>query len=219
MFADFFSSSVEFLIQTIGSLGYLGIFILMALESSIIPVPSEAVVIPAGVLVARGEQSALLVFLASTLGSLVGSLICYYLSLTLGRKAFSHFIRKYGTFLFIREDSLLKTERYFAKHGEITIFIGRLLPVIRHLISLPAGFARMRLRTFIIYTTLGAAIWNIVLIYLGVFFGQNAEAIRQNLGTLTLWTVLAVGIIILLYFIVHRARKKEISKARCATSP
>src|SRR3989344_4734863 len=122
MLADFLSSSAEFLVQTIGALGYLGIFILMALESSIIPVPSEAVLIPAGVLVERGEQSALFVFLAATLGSIVGSLVCYYLALTLGRKAFNHFVQRYGSFLFIRQESLSKTERYFSSHGEITIF-------------------------------------------------------------------------------------------------
>ncbi len=184
----------------------------MALESSIIPVPSEAVLIPAGVLISRGEQSALMVFLISLLGSIIGSLICYYIASILGRKVFNHFIQRYGKFLFITEDSLIKTERYFSSHGEITIFLGRLLPVVRHLISLPAGFARMSLAKFITYTALGAGIWNIVLIYLGYLFGENASLLQSNLGTMTLWTMLLGGILILIYLIIHRLKKRTLSK-------
>ncbi len=204
MFGEYLSSAVESLIKVIESLGYLGIFILMALESSIIPVPSEAVLIPAGVLVARGEQSALMVFIVSTLGSIVGSLICYYIALVFGRKIFDHFISRYGKFIFVTKNSLIKTEKYFASHGEITIFVGRLLPVVRHLISLPAGFARMARGKFLVYTALGAGIWNIVLIYLGMFFGQNSDLIKNNLGNLTIWTLLLTGIVILSYIIYNR---------------
>lgn len=207
MFGAFISSAIEFLIRTIGALGYFGVFVLMAFESSVIPVPSEAVLIPAGVLVARGEQSAFVLFVVATLGSIIGSIICYYLARTLGRRAFTHLVHRYGAFLFLREESLLKTERYFASHGEITIFIGRLLPVIRHLISLPAGFARMNMSKFVMYTALGAGIWNIVLIYLGYVYGQNVESIQSNLGMITLWLLLFVGILVLTYFIWNRLKK------------
>ncbi|MBM3232684.1 DedA family protein [Candidatus Pacearchaeota archaeon] len=207
MFIDFLHASIEFLIQTIGALGYFGIFILMAFESSIIPVPSEAVLIPAGVLVTRGEQSILLLFIFSTLGSIVGSLASYYIALFLGRRVFHHLISKYGKVIFISESSLERTEKFFSSHGEITIFVGRLLPVIRHLISLPAGFARMNVGKFTFYTILGAGIWNLVLIYLGIAYGNNADAVNQNLGAITLWTVLIVGIFILAYFIRLRLKR------------
>jgi membrane protein DedA with SNARE-associated domain len=209
MLGEIFSGFVGFLTSSIGSLGYLGIFLLMAVESSFIPFPSEVVLIPAGVLIAKGEMSFLLVFGFGLAGSMAGALFNYYFALHLGRRLANKFLLKYKSLFFITEKSLIKTEKYFDNHGEITTFIGRLIPVVRQLISLPAGFARMNLFKFCFYTALGAGIWTLILIYLGYIFGTNMALIEQNINLITIWTLLIAGIITLFYIIRHIRKKKN----------
>ena len=193
MITELFSQIVEFLVSTIGSLGYIGIFILMAIESSILPLPSEIIIPPAGILVARGGMSAIMVILIGTLGSLAGALVNYGLAFYLGRKIINFFFRK---------TSLQKTEHFFKEHGEIATFTGRLIPVIRHLISIPAGFANMNLFKFSLYTSIGAGIWITILLYLGYLFGENQALIEQNLNIIAILLVLVCAIIILFYIIL-----------------
>lgn len=216
MIADIFTQIVNSLVSLIDSLGYLGIFILMTIESSFIPFPSEVVLIPAGVLISQGKMSFFLVFLVGVLGSLAGALINYYLALHLGRKLTNKLILKYGKILFLDSKTLTKSENYFAKHGEITTFIGRLIPLIRQLISLPAGFAKMNIFKFCFYTIIGASFWVLVLTYLGFLFGNNMDLIKQHIQVITLWTLLISGIIIVIYIIIHKRKSqfqlnKEIS--------
>lgn len=202
---DTLLSLFEVLIEAMNALGYTGIFVLMALESSIIPVPSEAVLIPAGVLIARGEMSMLLALLTAVAGSMVGSLASYYFALILGRRAFSAFVRRYGRFILLDEQSILRTEQYFVRHGEITIFIARLLPVVRHLISLPAGLGRMPPSTFCLYTALGAALWAIVLLLLGFYVGENIELVHQHLTAIT-FIVIALSVLIVIIYVWWKKR-------------
>ncbi len=211
MLTEILTPFIDGLIKTIGAWGYLGIFILMALESSIIPVPSEVVLIPTGVLVARGDFSWVVVFISATLGSLTGALASYALAFYLGRKAINKLLQRYGRFLFLHSTTLEKAEGYFAKHGQITTFLARLLPVIRHLISLPAGFSRMNLFKFSLYTVLGSGIWNAILIYLGYILANNATAIQQNLHTLVIWAFLGSGIIVLIYILWHKKSRKNVA--------
>lgn len=204
MLFEFYNSSVNFLLEMAASMGYLGTFFWMLIESSFIPWPSELLLIPQGVLVQRGEMSFILVLFFSILGSLAGALINYFIAFKLGRKLIDKLTIRYGRVLFISKKSIDKSEKYFAKHGDITTFIGRLIPGIRQLISLPAGFARMRLDKFIIYTGLGAGIWSAVLIYLGYLYGDNMQAINENIRMLTFVVLGLVMILVVAYVYVKK---------------
>src|SRR3989344_8284516 len=186
MIEQLLDSFVQTMLSTLSSFGYFGIFILMTIESTIIPFPAEIILIPAGALVAQGTFSGPLVLIAATLGSVLGALLNYALAFHFGRKPLNRLIHKYGKFLFIDEKTVLKTESYFAHHGHITTFIGRLTPGIRSFISLPAGFARMNLFEFSLFTALGAGLWSAFLIVLGYALGSNFEAIKGQLDTLSL---------------------------------
>lgn len=208
MLFDLLSQLINTLLLVIKELGYIGIFIGMTIESSFFPFPSEIIMIPAGTLVAQGELNFLFVFLAGLLGSLAGALINYFLALFLGRTAVDFFVSKYGRFIFITEKKLKKTDNYFKKHGHITTFIGRLIPGIRQLISVPAGFSKMNLFKFILFTFLGAGLWTLILIYIGYFFGNNSDWINYNKKLLTLVLLAFSLIIILIYLLWNKKRKK-----------
>ncbi|MBF0627683.1 MAG: DedA family protein [Magnetococcales bacterium] len=190
------------LLEWMGQLDYWAIFLLMAAESSIFPVPSELVMIPAGYLVSTQKLTWGGSILASSLGSIMGSLGSYYLALWLGRP----FIVRFGRYLFITEHHLQQTEAFFGKHGEISIFTGRFLPVVRHLISMPAGVGRMRLPPFIFYTLIGATLWNIVLLAVGFVIGENQAWVKQNTPWLVAGAVLFALLLIGGYVAWQRRR-------------
>jgi len=205
MISETYHLAVEFLINLADSLGYLGIFVLMTIESSFIPFPSEVVLIPAGALIQRGEMSFFLVFGAALLGSVAGALVNYALAFHLGRRAVSGLVKRYGKVFLINEESLQKSEKYFERHGEITTFVGRLIPGVRQLVSLPAGFSKMRLGRFVGYTALGAGVWSLILIYLGFVFGGNMALVEENLSAVTL-TVVGVALVIILIYALKKRR-------------
>lgn len=188
----------------IGDMGYWGIFLLMFIESTFFPFPSEIIMIPAGYLVYKGEMNIYIVIFAGISGSVVGALLNYYLAMYFGRS----FILKHGKYFFIKEETLNKLETFFSKHGEISTFTGRLIPGIRQLISLPAGLARMNMFKFSFYTALGAGIWVVVLVALGYLVGSNEALISEHLKTATLITLICVVFIITFYIIRHKRRKE-----------
>lgn len=200
---------ITWLVETIWDLGYAGIVVLMAIESSVFPLPSEIVIPPAGVLVAQGRMSATLVILAGTVGSIIGALGNYALAVWLGRPL----LHRYSKYFLVREASLNRAEAFFLRHGEIGTFVGRLLPVIRHLISLPAGIARMHLGRFVLYTGIGAAVWCAVLTWVGWYLGQHMAVLSNELfkkystnAVLVMLPVLAA--IVAIYAWVRRNEKR-----------
>jgi membrane protein DedA with SNARE-associated domain len=194
-----------YITEKIFEYGYIGIFLLMSIESSFIPFPSEIVLIPAGYLAQKGEMSIALIMLASLLGSLTGALINYYLAFFVGRA----FLIRYGKYLFIKNETLVKMEKFFSKHGAISTFSGRLIPGIRQLISIPAGLAKMDMRIFLIYTSLGASIWSAILIALGFIIGENEEVIKTHLTQITIYTF--VFIIALIGFYIYKQKVSKVS--------
>jgi len=192
------------IVEYIGHMGYWGIFLLMFLESTFFPFPSEIIMIPAGYLAYKGEMNVYIVVLVGILGSVAGALFNYYLAMHFGRK----FILKYGKYFFIKEETLDKLEAFFLKHGDLSTFNGRLIPGIRQLISLPAGLAKMNIAKFSLYSGLGAGIWVIVLVALGYLLGSNEELISEYLRSATLIALLSVVFITVFYVVRHKRRQK-----------
>ncbi len=201
------SSFIDFFLGITADLGYVGITALMAIESSFLPFPSEIVVPPAAYLASQGEMNIYLVVLFGVLGSVIGATINYFLSLSLGRfviyKLANHRLAK---FIFISPDKIKTAEEYFLKNSKSATFVGRLIPVIRQLVSIPAGFSRMKFLPFILLTALGSFIWVSILAILGYFIGANSELLH-NYYNETTWLLLIFGVIYFIWKIRKRGRK------------
>ncbi len=200
---------INWLVMTIGALGYPGIFLLMAMESSVIPLPSELVMPPAGYLAQQGQMHMAIAILCGTLGSLAGAYVNYFAAHYLGRPL----LLKYGKYVWITEEKFEKVDQYFKNHGEISIFIARLLPVVRHLISLPAGLARMNHWKFSLYTLAGAGLWVTVLTFIGYFIGAERELIMQYSHQALIGAVVLSVAIVSVYVWNHRRKKQKTDTA------
>ena len=198
-------SAILFLVDTISQFGYLGIVIMMFLESSFFPFPSEIVIIPAGYLAYKGDMNLLLVIIFGIIGSYTGAIFNYFLAVKLGRP----FLIKYGKYVFIKPETLEKLDVFFEKHGHISTFNGRLIPGIRQYISLPAGLSRMDIGKFSIYTILGAGIWVIFLAFLGYYLGQNQALISKYLHTGTIIVIIIVFVISYIYYLIYKNKKRR----------
>lgn len=190
---------IQWLVDTIGSLGYPGIVALMFLESSFFPFPSEVVIPPAGFLVSTGRMDMWLVITCGIGGSLLGALFNYALALWLGRPL----LLKYGKYMFLPPARFEKVSAMFNDHGEITTFTCRLIPGIRQYISFPAGVARMNLFRFCLYTSLGAGIWVVILAYIGLMVGNNMELVRRYSHQAVMGIAAALTIVIITYIFLH----------------
>jgi len=187
----------ELVISIISKLGLPGVFFLMTLESALIPIPSEVVMVFAGFLVWRREMGFLEAVLAGTLGNYVGSVIVYFL----GRGYGFSFLYRYGRYFFISREHLEKTEIFFQEKGKLAVFVGRMLPAVRTFISLPAGIARMSFGEFSIYTVLGSIPWNMALTYLGIVLGENWCLVVKYSSLVDLVAVvLLIAILVYFYF-------------------
>ena len=198
------------LVNAIEGMGYLGLVLLMAMESSILPVPSELVMPPAGYLAARGQMNIVIALLCGIVGSMIGAYANYWVASKAGRWVFV----RYGTWVLLSEKSLERTERFFAKHGEIATFVGRLFPVIRHLISIPAGLARMPLGKFFLYTGTGAGIWCAILLAIGWIIGkagENADPALYKDYAHKAVLILVPAVVVLVAVYLWRHRRKPVA--------
>ena len=191
------------IVEIVGSLGYPGIVALMFLESTFFPFPSEVVVTPAGYLAAQGQMSLWLVIVTGIIGSLLGALFNYWLSCQFGRPLFE----RYGKYFLVTPAALDKADAFFANHGHISTFIGRLLPGIRQLISLPAGVARMNIPLFCFFTSLGAGIWVVVLALVGYWVGYNEDLVKEYTHLISI--VLIVSCVLLAAGYILYVRRKR----------
>lgn len=182
----------------VASAGYPGLFLMVLIESTVVPVPSELVLPFAGNLAYEGEMNLWLVFLVNSTGALVGSGLSYWFGAAGGKP----FLLKYGKYFLVRPADIERTEKFFTSHGRATVLIGRFLPVIRHIISIPAGVARMPLRAFFLQTFIGSTLWGGCLILLGYELGPRWEAIATQLKKVDLF--IGIGIILLVLAIVAR---------------
>ncbi len=195
----------QYIVNIIDKLGYIGIFVFMILESMVFPIPSEAVMPFAGFLVAQGKLDFILVAVISGIASLIGSLLSYYIGYFGGRK----FLKKFGKYLLIENNSLKWTEKFFNKYGEKTIFIGRFVPVVRHLISIPAGIGKMNLFKFSFYTVIGASVWNVFLLYVGFWLNTKWEMIYEYSSKVDIVIIVLIAVYAV-YHIYNFLKKRNV---------
>lgn len=185
--------------------GYLSVFIFMMMESMVLPVPSEAIMPFAGFLIVQGRFSWEMVILVSTSGSIVGS----YISYLLGKYGGEPFFERYGKYLLVNKRHLEQTHRFFNRYGSYTIFISRFIPVIRHLISVPAGMSRMKLTRFLLFTALGAALWNTFLAYMGYILKQNWDEIMKYSHYIDI-SVIVAFVLVIAFFVWQQIKTKKV---------
>lgn len=195
---------VEFITSFIAHLGYTGIFSLMILESALIPIPSEIIMPFSGFLSSTTRLDPFLVILSGSLGNLVGSVLTYYLGIKAGRK----FILKYGKYILLKKEHLELTENLFKRYGDRISFVGRLLPIIRTYVSLPAGIGKTSFKKFVIYTFAGSIVWNSMLTYIGMSLGTNWKNIDKYSIYLDIAAVLLVAAFVM-WFIYNTRRKSN----------
>lgn len=195
---------IDFIVSIVSQWGYTGIFVMMFLESSFFPFPSEVAMIPAGYLVHKGEMNLAFAFLAGVGGSLAGAVFNYYLCYFFGREL----VLKYGKFVGITDEKMAKFEAFFNKHGEISTFNCRLIPGIRQYISLPAGLAKMNLAKFCLFTALGAGIWVAILLGVGYFLGTNYD--HSTLSHIVIALLVVVAFITAFYVLYIRRKNRKI---------
>jgi membrane protein DedA with SNARE-associated domain len=190
----------EFITQLISSWGYVGIFITMTLESTLVPIPSEAVIPFAGFLAYMGEMNIWLIVLVSTFANLVGSIIAYGIGKYLGRG----FIERYGKYVLLNMGHLQLVERWFDKYGSLTVLFSRMLPVVRTVNALPAGIGKMNFPKFCLYTFVGSIPWNLALVFVGYLLKQNWNILEKySLYIDILAVFVAVAVI---FYIARRIR-------------
>ncbi len=189
----------HWLLELVTHLGYLGIFVATLIESTFVPIPAEVTMIPAGILAAKGELNYWLVLASATAGVIAGSLINYWIGLRYGRAL----VVRYGPYVFIKPEFLGKTELFFARYGWLAVFLGRLLPGVKHYISFVAGIARMKFQPFFTYTAFGGLIWIWIILQVGFMAERSAENGNSSVSTLEM-ALVAVAVISLAAWIAKK---------------
>ena len=202
------SSLATWVQDVIEQLGYIGVALLVVLENVFPPIPSEIVLPFAGFVAQQGSYSVVLMILAATVGSVIGALIMYWIAAIIGDERLHAFTRRFGKWVQIREADLTRAEEWFDRHAMSAVLVGRCVPLIRSVVSIPAGFRRMKLIPYIAYTFLGSLVWNIALVGAGAVLGENWERVEPVVATFQ-WIVIVVilaGLARVAYVVVQRRR-------------
>ena len=213
---DLLADIAEIAVAVLEATGYPGLFLLMVGESMVLPIPSEAVMPFAGYLVAQGGGNWLgqggMTWAGAIVASSAGSLVGSYASYLMGKHGLLPLVRRYGKYVFVHEHHITKAEAFFAKRGTVAVFLCRFIPGVRHVSSIPAGSARMPLVPFLVASVVGATIWNVILLYVGFEFGQNADAISEYKHLLDLAGIVLV--VLLVAYVWYEMRKHGKAKAK-----
>ncbi len=200
------------IIEWVEKLGYLGVALLIALENIFPPIPSEVILTLGGYMTTITSLNVWGVSVAATIGSVGGAVLLYWLGLALSPQRMEKIINKWGKFLRLKMSDIEKAQSWFNRRGSITVFLCRFIPIVRSLISIPAGAARMNMAKFFIYTTLGTAIWNVVLVKLGAFAGENWRVVAEKFdaySNVALIVLAVLGVAAVAGFILWRKRKEK----------
>jgi membrane protein DedA with SNARE-associated domain len=200
-----FEQILNWIVTFVHDFGYVGLFVMTFLESTFTPIPSEVTVVPAGFLIHQGKMHVLPVMLSCIAGTMSGSYFTYWFAQRFGVR----FVKRYGKYFFFSADKLVMVQTYFKEHGSISVFTGRLLPGIRHVIGFPAGLAEMKISLFFIYTFLGSTLWTIILLLVGYFIGSNREMLAHYVTYIKIGMLLAVLLLLPLYIWNHRRKKAK----------
>ena len=201
------SSLATWVQDVIEQLGYLGVALLVVLENVFPPIPSEIVLPFAGFVAQQGSDSVVLMILAATVGSVIGALITYWIAAIIGDDRLHAFTGRFGKWIQIRESDLTRAEEWFDRHAMSAVLVGRCVPLIRSVVSIPAGFRRMKLIPYIAYTFLGSLVWNILLVGAGALLGENWERVGSYVGVFQ-WIVIAlVAVVVVRFLWTHVVRK------------
>ena len=205
MLMQFFEMTVRFVDQA----GYIGVLIMMTLESTFVPLPSELVMPQAGYLAASGKMNIWIAILMATAGSILGSLINYGLAYWLGRP----FFMKYGKYVLCPPHKFTKMEAFFLRHGEVGTWTGRLILGVRHFISFPAGLARMNLMRFCLYTGVGSGLWAAILAWIGYFAGKNQALLHTYYREAAAALFVFCAVVLAVYALLFRHRQARLAAA------
>ena len=199
---------IDWIKQTQQDMGYIGILLFMFLENVLPPIPSELVMPLGGFMTEQGNLNLFGVIAAGTAGSVLGAIALYYLGYWIGQEKFCEWTQKYGKWIALSTDDLDRAQRWFEENGGKAVFFGRLIPGVRSMISIPAGFAHMNLGRFLLFTTLGTGIWAGVLAYLGQLLGDNYEKVEKYLGP----AGAVVGVGLAIWFVIWIWRRRQAAK-------
>jgi membrane protein DedA with SNARE-associated domain len=196
----------HWLVEFIHGIGYLGIFIGMALGNMLVPIPVEMVMIPAGYLIQQGNMSFLLAILASVTGDIAGSLVSFFVALHFGRRVLINL----GKYVGLKKERIDALDRFFVSHGEVSVLTGRLVPGLRHFMAFPAGLSHMHVKKFMLYTGAGGGLWSGILLGVGYAIGGNREMVAKYLPYIEGVVIAGVATMIIVYMKRHRKHKPEV---------
>lgn len=204
----------DWIINLMNQFGYIGIALLIAIENIFPPIPSEVILTFGGFMTTQSSMNIWLVSLFATIGSVVGAIVLYYVGRLVTPERLGKIIDKWGFILRVKRRHIKKAESWFQRHGNITVFFCRFVPIIRSLISIPAGMAKMEMGAFLLYTTLGTAIWNVVLVSLGSYAGEQWETIVNYINTYShiVLIILAFACVGAVIWILYKRKFKQKSE-------